>query len=86
MLNRRNFLTGTAWMGVLAASAQVESVLPKKGGIMQGYAAPALKKVRVGCVGLGARGSGGVHRLAQIPGVEVCALCEVRPEALAASQ
>jgi predicted dehydrogenase len=47
------------------------------GGTMQGFAAPALKKVRVGVVGLGMRGPGAVHRLANIPGVEVCGLCDL---------
>ena len=44
---------------------------------MQGWRAPALKKVRVGVVGLGMRGPGAVHRLASIPGVEVAALCDI---------
>ena len=47
---------------------------------MQGFSAPALKKIRVGVVGLGMRGPGAVHRLAAIPGVEVTALCDIFPE------
>ena len=53
---------------------------------MQGFAAPALKKVRVGCIGLGMRGPGAVHRLANIPGVEVVALCDIYKERVDAQQ
>ena len=81
--NRREFLKGTAWMGAAAVAAGCMSAGAKfcaPGGAMQGYAAPALKKVRVGVVGLGMRGPGAVHRLAAIPGVEVAALCDIIPE------
>ena len=47
---------------------------------MRGYAAPALDVVRIGVVGLGNRGSGTVRRLASLEGVEIRALCDVRPE------
>ncbi len=47
---------------------------------MCGYAAPKLEVVRVGLVGLGNRGSGAVERLIKIEGVEIKALCDLRPE------
>lgn len=81
--NRRDFLKGTAWMGAAAVAAGCASKQLKIAGIggsMQGFAAPAIKKIRVGCVGLGMRGPGAVHRLANIPGVEVRALCDIYPE------
>ena len=53
---------------------------------MQGFAANPLKKVRVGCVGLGMRGVGAVHRLAAIPGVEVVALCDIYQERIDGEQ
>lgn len=47
---------------------------------MSGYAAPKLEVVRVGIVGLGSRGPGAVNRLSKIEGVEIKALCDLRPE------
>ena len=56
--NRRDFLKGMAWMGAAAMAADSASGQMRlgSGGTMQGYAAPALKKIRVGVVGLGMRG------------------------------
>ncbi len=84
--NRRDFLKGTLWMGAAALAGGALCDAPAAGGAMATFAAPALRKVRVGCVGLGARGSGAVHRISQIPGVEVAAICDIRPEAVAAQQ
>ena len=77
--NRRDFLKGFAWMGAAAMAAGCANGRMRicSGGTMQGFAAPALKKIRVGVVGLGMRGRGAVHRLANIPGVQVCALCDL---------
>ena len=79
--NRREFLKGTAWMGAAAIAAGCISAKSAPccgaGGSMFGFAAKPLKKIRVGCVGIGSRGSGAVHRLASIPGVEVVALCDI---------
>ncbi|WP_375582151.1 Gfo/Idh/MocA family protein [Cyclobacterium xiamenense] len=47
---------------------------------MSGYAAPKLDRVRVGVIGLGMRGPGAVNRLSKIEGVEIKALCDLRPE------
>ena len=88
--NRREFIKGTAWMGAAAAFAgcATTDAGDKLGGAgsMTGYAAPALEKVRVGIVGLGMRGSGAVHRLAAIPGVEVAALCDLFENRVAVQQ
>ncbi len=86
--DRREFLKGTAWMGAAAVAAGCVSDGMKlcEGGLMQGYAAPAIKKVRVGFAGLGMRGPGAVHRLAAMPGVEVAALCDLYQERVDAQQ
>lgn len=47
---------------------------------MSGYAAPKLDRVRIGVIGLGMRGPGAVNRLSKIEGVEITALCDLRPE------
>ncbi|MFB9865183.1 Gfo/Idh/MocA family protein [Rufibacter immobilis] len=53
---------------------------------MSGYAAPKLETVRVGYIGLGMRGIESVKRMSHIEGVEIKALCDIRPERVAASQ
>jgi hypothetical protein len=47
---------------------------------MSGYAAPKLETVRIGFVGVGNRGYGAVERLTRIGGVQIRALCDLRPE------
>lgn len=42
--------------------------------------APAIDTVRVGVIGIGARGHGTVYRLTQIPGAKVVALCDMLQE------
>jgi predicted dehydrogenase len=53
---------------------------------MCGYAAPPLKKVRVGIIGLGMRGPGAVERLSKLQDVEIKALCDIRPAGVKESQ
>lgn len=47
---------------------------------MSGYRAPKLDRVRIGLIGLGNRGSGGIRRLSRIEGVEITALGDIEPE------
>ena len=47
---------------------------------MSGFAAPKLETVRIGFIGLGNRGPGAVIRTSKIEGVEIKALCDLRPE------
>lgn len=53
---------------------------------MSGYAAPKIDTVRIGVVGLGNRGPGAVERLSKIEGVDIKALCDIRPEKAAAAK
>lgn len=65
-------------------SAQANHTSTPKAGApkfnMSGYAAPKLEKVRIGFVGLGNRGPGAVKRMNKIDGVDIKALCDIRPE------
>jgi len=47
---------------------------------MSGYAAPKLKTVRIGFIGLGMRGPGAVTRMSHIEGVQIKALCDIYPD------
>ena len=79
--SRREFLKGTAWIGAVAmASGCMSGGLKATGATgapMQGFAMKPIKKVRVACVGVGARGIGAVHRIAMIPGTEIVAICDL---------
>ena len=79
--SRRDFLKGTAWMGAaaLTAGCHLNRLGFGEGGIMQNYALRPFKRVRVGFIGIGGRGTGAVHRVAQIPGVDIVALCDKDP-------
>jgi predicted dehydrogenase len=76
--------------GILNANAGVrdeaqttEPRVFKQGGKrfnMSGYAAPKIETVRIGFVGLGSRGPGHVMRMSKIEGVEIKALCDIRPD------
>ena len=79
-INRREFLRGTAWMGTaaVAAGCHLNRLGFGEGGMMQDYVYRKLagKRIRVGFIGIGGRGSGAVHRVAQIPGCDIVALCD----------
>ena len=83
-IGRREFLKGTAWMGgaALAAGCHLNRLGFGEGGVMQNYAYRNLmgRRVRVGFVGIGSRGSGAVHRVSMIPGIDIVALCDKKPE------
>ena len=88
--SRRDFLKGTAWMGVAAVAAGCMSsgatLNAGAGAPMHGFRVAPMKRVRVGFIGIGSRGRAAVRRIALIPGVEVTAICDVNPERLAESR
>ena len=47
---------------------------------MSGYAAPKIENVRIGIIGLGQRGPSHMKTMSRIEGVEIKALCDLRPE------
>src|SRR5260221_9180800 len=53
---------------------------------MSGYAASKIETVRIGFIGLGNRGPGAVKRMSKIDGVEIKALCDLRPDKAAAAK
>ena len=92
--NRRNFLklsglgiglAGTNLLEGYSAPANQPGAIQKYFGKaehfnMSGYAAPKLETVRIGIIGLGNRGPGAVQRMSKIEGVDIKALCDLRPE------
>ena len=81
-MDRREFLKGTAWMGAFAAASGCASDPLKlgsgAGGDMNGFATKPMDRVRVGVIGLGARGANAAIRLPTVPGVDVAAICDLR--------
>ncbi len=86
--NRRDFirLAGLAGVGlagtnfIKSCSSETAQKRPEQLFNMCGYAAPKLETVRIGFIGLGNRGPGAVERMTHIEGVEITALCDLRPE------
>ena len=86
--DRREFLKGTAWLGLAAAAAgcQFEKIGFGCGAPMAGYVAPKLKRIRIGFVGIGSRGTFALKRLSQFPGVDVAAICDISEKAMKANR
>src|SRR5688572_33389540 len=85
---RRDFLvkTGLTAAGLLVASVLRGAPAAPQRFNMCGYAAPRLERIRVGIVGIGSRGSNAVDRLRHVEGLEIKALCDLRPERVAVGQ
>ncbi len=80
--NRRDFLKtlSVAGVGLAAAASSSEAAESRRRSgaqYMGDFAAPKLEKVRWGMIGVGARGSGHTMQLAQIPGSEIVAICDL---------
>ena len=83
--NRREFLKGvaiSAGAGIATGCACAKGTCGDAAGApMRNFrCAPMKNGVRVGLVGCGARGTGAANRLPMVPGVEVVAVCDIRPE------
>lgn len=90
--NRRDFikLTGLAGAGIASAglagfTKREQERAPFRQSHnqrfnMSGYAAPKLETVRIGLVGVGARGFGALRRHVRIEGVEITALSDIVPD------
>jgi predicted dehydrogenase len=95
--NRRNFLkysgltgiglAGSTMMKTYAGATAFEKIeIHNQHFNMSGYAAPKLETVRVGFIGLGNRGPTHVDAMKHIEGVEIKALCDIRPERIDAAK
>ena len=80
-------MTRREFIGVAAMTAAATGCATKSQGLMNGtamtnFAAAPMDVIRIGYIGIGERGTWAVHRIATMPGVEVAALCDLRPEAV----
>ena len=77
--NRRDFLAGTAWM--LGAAVLAGCAIDKAcagAANMCNFAVKPMKRIRVGFIGIGERGTAAVQRVSLLPGIETAALCDLR--------
>ena len=86
--SRRDFLKkmGLSLAMLDQIKAQAGMTPPAQRFNMSGYAAPKLDTVRIGFVGIGNRGYGAVERMTRIEGVQIKALCDLRPERVRLAQ
>ena len=88
-VGRRDFLKGTAWMGAaaLAGGCHLNRLGFGEGGSMQNYVYRKLagKRLRVGFIGVGGRGTSAVRRVSKIPGVDIVAICDLKPDRVKAN-
>lgn len=86
---RRDFLKQATGASVALwgmAGAMGQAAAPAgEGETMLNYAAPAMETVRLGFVGVGARGTGHVGTALLLEGVEIAAICDKRPVVAEAS-
>ena len=91
-INRRDFLKGAMYTGVAMSAVQAKGFDfcglfgCTEGSPMHGFAAPALKNIRLGIVGMGGRGQGVISRIANLPGITVTAICDKNPKKLEQSR
>ena len=71
-------------MGLAAAAAgcQFDKIGFGGGAPMAGYVAPRLKRIRIGFVGVGSRGTYALKRLSAFPCVDIAAFCDIDEQAM----
>ena len=81
-MTRREFVFNAASLGGLSALSGCVCApsggFGGKGAPMQGFRVPPLRTIRIGFAGMGGRGTSAMYRIAQIPGCEVVAICDLR--------
>ena len=80
---RRDFLkvAGLAGIGMLGTTRSMgKSFSHVQRFNMSGYGAPGMDIVRVGIIGVGQRGPTYINTMGRIEGVELSAICDLRPE------
>ena len=88
-IDRREFVSRMAWSG--AALAAAGCVGPGLGGLgghgtMSGFRTKPMDLIRIGVIGVGGRGLDTCRRVTLFEGVEIAALCDIRPEATAGAR
>lgn len=81
--NRRDFLkTGTAALaaGAVAVTSAGDASAEEQAAYSAMFTVPPIENVRIGFVGIGLQGGGHVQNFLRIPGCQIKAVCDVRPE------
>jgi hypothetical protein len=81
--NRREFLAGATFSALATLAGGCAGNVKLTGaGVMSGYAAPKLSRIRVAIVGVGKRGLYALKRLCFMPGVDIAAFCDIDEAAM----
>ena len=83
-MNRRDFLKGAA---LAAGAGAMAGCATRLGGACEGacgapmrnFRCAPMDRIRVGVVGTGSRGLSALRRLPKVPGIEITAVCDIRP-------
>jgi predicted dehydrogenase len=83
--DRRTFLqiAGTLVGGTVAAAATSQAPAPPQAGTQPAagaFAAPPMKEVRIGFVGVGGQGGSHVRNMLAVPGARITAVCDIVEE------
>lgn len=77
-IDRRHFLRAAVGVGATAALARRAGAAPAKGSsTAAGLTVPPLETVRIGMIGVGARGGGHLNHFLKIEGAEIKAICDI---------
>ena len=86
-MGRRSFLKAGGSLAAFGLAGCAGSRLGfGTGGAMAGFRTAPMERIRVGIVGCGGRGCGGVSRFCKFPCVEVTALCDIKEGQIAKCQ
>ena len=85
-MNRRSFISSTAAVTAFTALGGIFAHGAAREGSMVGFRAAPIERVRAGFIGTGNRGMAAIARWLTLEGVQPAALCDVRPEKVAAAQ
>jgi predicted dehydrogenase len=92
MSNRREFirmagsLVGATLVGRGSLEGGVQHRQPRQSPPEQPFAAPPLKEVRIGYVGVGLQGTSHVENLLHVPGARITAVCDIVEEKVRRAQ
>jgi predicted dehydrogenase len=79
-VDRREFLKATTAAALAGAAALRGASVEAQDSTGPFLSAPPMPNVRIGFVGIGGQGSAHVENLIKIPGCQITAVCDVRPE------
>jgi hypothetical protein len=90
-IRRREFIQTSASLGAALALGGCAGKTPRdtrtlSAASLVGFRAPSMQTVRIGFIGVGGRGSGLIREFMRCPGVQINAVCDMKPDRAARAQ